>query len=250
MEKYAEAVESERMKVVEEVLAELVQSARSALGPDLLSVLLFGSAAEGRLRPNSDVNVLMLLKEFEPRGIDAMRESLRAAHAAARVETMFLLEDELPVAAELFAVKMNDMRARHRLLHGVDPLANLDIGEAELRRRLREVLLNQAIRLRERYALVSLREEQLSRVLGEAAGPLRAAAAALLQLQGDSAASPRAALERVAAATGDDSFVGAVALLPQARMCQTLAPGAGGPGLLALARLAGHLRLSLEGAAP
>ena len=35
-------------------------------------------------------------------------------------EVMFLLEDELPVAAELFAVKFNDIRNRHRVLYGSD----------------------------------------------------------------------------------------------------------------------------------
>lgn len=242
------ALDAERLGTAEAVLAEIVQAASSALGCDLLSVLLFGSAAEGRLRANSDVNVLMLLKSFDAQRIDALREPLRLAHAAARVEVMFLLETELPVAAELFAVKFNDIRSRHRVLFGSDPVQALQIDEAELRRRLREVLLNLAIRLRERYVLVSLREEQLVRVLAEAAGPLRASAAALLKLQGKPAAAPREALESVAAATRDETFIQAVALLPLAREQQRLPPGTGGPALLALSQLASHLRLALEGA--
>jgi len=245
----ATAADAERLATVEAVLAEIVRAADAALGADLLSVLLFGSAAEGRLRARSDVNVLMLLRAFDAQRIAALRELLRLAHAAARVEVMFLLEDELPVAAELFAVKFNDIRARHRVLHGSDPVQALPIDEAELRRRLREVLLNLAIRLRERYVLVSLREEQLPRVLAEVAGPLRASAAALLRLQGKACASPREALETVAAATRDAAFVEAVALLAQARQQQSLPSGAGGPALLALSRLASHLRLALEGAA-
>ncbi len=238
----------ERMGVVDEVLSELVLSATAALGNDLLSVVLFGSAAEGRLRANSDVNVLLLLKSFDVSRIDALREPLRLAHAAARVEVMFLLEDELPVAAELFAVKFNDICNRHRVLYGSDPVRGLPIDEGELRRRLREVLLNLAIRLRERYALVSLREEQLVRVIAEVAGPLRASALALLRLQGKSALAPREALESIAAATGDEAFIKAVALLPLARQEQRLPAGEGGPALLALSRLAGHLRAALEGA--
>jgi predicted nucleotidyltransferase len=243
----ANDADAERMSTVEAVLAELVPAASAALGADLLSVVLFGSAAEGRLRANSDVNVLMLLKTFDASHIDALREPLRLAHAAARVEVMFLLEDELPGAAELFAVKFNDICNRHRVLYGNDPLVGLQIDAGELRRRLREVLLNLAIRLRERYALVSLREEQLVRVIAEVAGPLRASAVALLRVQGKAALAPREALEGVAAATGDDAFIKAVALLPLARQQQSLPAGTGGPALLALSRLAGHLRAELEG---
>jgi hypothetical protein len=243
----ASADDAEHVNTVEAVLAELVSAANEALNTDLLSVVLFGSAAEGRLRANSDVNVLMLLKTFDVSRIDALREPLRLAHAVARVEVMFLLEDELPVAAELFAVKFNDICNRHRVLYGIDPLVALQIDESELRRRLREVLLNLAIRLRERYALVSLREEQLVRVIAEVAGPLRASAVALLRVQGKTALAPREALEAIAAATGDDAFISAVALLPQVRQQQCLPAGAGGPALLALSRLAGHLRAELEG---
>jgi hypothetical protein len=73
---------------------------------------------------------------------------------------------------------------------------------------------------------------------------------ALLNLQGKTAVAPREALEAVAAATLDDSFIEAVALLPQARQQQSLPPGTGGPALLALSRLASHLRLALEGVVP
>jgi hypothetical protein len=161
---------------------------------------------------------------------------------------MFLLVEELPVAAELFAVKFNDICHRHRVLFGPDPLHSLAIEPAELRRRLREVLLNLAIRLRERYALVSLRDEQLAKVLAEVAGPLRAAAAALLQLQGKVAVAPREALETVAAATGDSACVEAVALIAQARQQGQLAVGSGGPALIALSCLATYLRVTLEAA--
>lgn len=240
--------DAERMATLEVLLTELVRAASAALGSELVSVLLFGSAAEGRLRANSDVNVLMLIKSFDAQRIDLLREPLRLAHAAARVEVMFLREDELPVAAELFAVKLNDIRSRHRLLYGSDPVQSLSIDPLELRRRLREVLLNLSIRLRERYALVSLREEQLARVLAEAAGPLRAAALAVQSLQGKTVLAPREALEAVALETRDDEFIRAVALLPLARAQAPLPAGAGGPALLALSRLASNLRQALEGA--
>ncbi len=51
--------------VVEPVLAELAEAARGAFGTALVSVLLFGSAAENRLRASSDVNLMILLERVE-----------------------------------------------------------------------------------------------------------------------------------------------------------------------------------------
>lgn len=238
-----------RINELEKVLSELVDVARQCLGADLVSAALFGSGAEDRLRPGSDVNVLFVLESFDAAKVDALRPALRTAHAALRVEAMFLLRAELPVAAELFAVKFNDIRTRHRMLHGPDLLKDLAIDDAELRRRLREVLLNLAIRLRERYVMVSLREEQLVAVIADAAPPLRASAMALLKLRGIEAPSLRAALETVVAGTGNSAFSAAVANLSQARQERQLPPGVAGPMLLALSQLATHLREQLEGGA-
>ena len=55
-------------------LDAFVDSARTALSPDLASIVLFGSAAEGRLRATSDVNVILVLARFDPTRVDQVRE--------------------------------------------------------------------------------------------------------------------------------------------------------------------------------
>ena len=49
----------------EQGLTVLVAAAREALGHTLESIVLYGSAAEGRLRPASDVNVIFVLTSFD-----------------------------------------------------------------------------------------------------------------------------------------------------------------------------------------
>ncbi|WP_157288528.1 nucleotidyltransferase domain-containing protein [Uliginosibacterium gangwonense] len=231
------------------VLDEFVQEAQRAFGEDLLSVILFGSAAEGRMRQQSDVNLIVYLADFEQARVDEFRSALRVCHSAIRASVMFLLRDELPEAARLFAVKFNDIKARHRMLWGNDPFASLVIDKAELRRRTREVLLNLSIRLRERYAMLSLREEQLGPVISEAASPLRSAALALLDLQGETVdMSPRDALIKVAQASQNPGFVSAVEVLSQVREQQSLEVGQGSRVLLQLSALAAYLLASLNAA--
>src|ERR1019366_2045104 len=214
-----------RASELEEGLSELVVAAKKCFAEDLVLVALFGSAAEDKLRPSSDVNVLFVFECFDVAKVDAFRPILRTAHSAMRIEAMFLLRSELPISGELFAVKFNDIRTRHRMLHGPDLLKELIIDEVELMRRRREVLLNLSIRLRERYIMVSLREEQLVTVISNAASPLRASAVAILKLRHIEASSVREALETVVAATGNMTFITAVANLPLARQEQRLAPG-------------------------
>lgn len=179
-------------------LALLVELTQAAFGGALKSIILFGSAAEGMLRPASDVNLLVLLATFDPEKADALREPLRRIAAAIDLHAMFLLEAELPAAMEAFAVKFGDIARRRHVLCGSDPFAGLSPSPEKALARLKQILLNLTVRMREAYLLRSLREEQLVYLISEMTGPLRACASTLLELQGAPAANGKEALARLA----------------------------------------------------
>ncbi len=221
-------------------------SAKAALGPDLLSIVLFGSAAEGRLRATSDVNLILVLSRFDPARIDPLREPMRLARAAIRLEAMFILEPEIGAAAEAFAVKFADIRERHKVLHGSDPFEGLTPSRASMLARLKQILLNFTLRTRERYVLVGLREEQLAIVVADSAGPLRSAAALILALEGRPAPSPKAALETLAAELDAPDWREALAHLSAAREGGSLPKGSAKAAVLALIGLAQAMRARAE----
>lgn len=227
---------------VAEALGLVLEDARVCLGEDLVSAALFGSAAEGRLRPTSDVNLLLVLRRFEPAALDGLRESLRAAEAAVRLAPMIVLEGELPAVAEAFAAKFSDVRRRHRRLLGPDLLSGLAIPRTAQVRRLRQALLNLVVRLRAAYALRSLREEQLALALAGTAGPLRAAAALLLELEGRPPLPPREALATVAKELPAPGVGDALERLSEAREARRLPAGTARPTFLRLLLLAEALR--------
>jgi len=225
---------------VTRALEEFVAAARDALGDQLLSVVLFGSAAEGRLRATSDVNLILVLSRFDPARVDLLREPLRLAHALIGLEVMLLREDEIDAACEAFAVKFADIEHRRRVLFGPDPFVALQVSREAMLRRVGQVLLNTKLRLRERYAMVSLREEQVARVIADAAGPLRAAAAALLRIEGRPQPTPRKALETLANEFGPE-WPPVLARVSEARERARLPPGEAGPLLLRLIELTARL---------
>lgn len=231
---------------VERNLAEFVDSCGAAFRDDLVSVVLFGSAAEGRLRATSDVNVVVVVKQFDKAAADRLRDPLRFAKAAIDLNPMFVAEDELAAAMDAFTLKFADIAQRHRVLHGRDPFAGIEMPRDALIRRLKQVLLNLQIRFRERYILLSPRAEQLTRYLADSAGPLRAAAASLLHLEGRDAASPKEALETLVAEFADPEFGAALAALSLARETQSLDAGTAAPVAMTLMRLIARLRQRVE----
>jgi len=233
-------------ETVERAIVSFVDAAKQAFGPNLISIVLFGSGAEQNLRATSDVNILLVLRRFDQAEADRLREPLRFAHAAVELNAMFLLEVEVPAAMEAFAVKFSDILHRHRVLHGSDPFASATVSDAALLRRLKQVLLNLQIRLRERYILLSLREEQLGRVIADAAPPLRASAASILQLEGNPAPSPKKALERVIAGFNDPALTDVLNAMTHVRGGDRLEPGDAPLVVANLMRLISKLREHVE----
>ena len=228
---------------VSRVLEELVQSACEVLAEQLRAVVLFGSAAEGHMRRSSDVNLVFVLRGFARERVERLREPLAAAQAAVRLRPMFLLESEIEAAAAAFAVKFADILRRRRVLWGSDPFASLTVPRAAIVARLRQVLLNTSLRMRDAYLLRGARAEQLVEVIAESAGPLRAAAAAILELEGKAAASPREALARVAAGLpGGGGWDAILVRVSEAREQGRLAADVAGDTLFGLIELSDRMR--------
>jgi hypothetical protein len=194
------------------------------------------------MRPSSDVNVLVLLAAFDRNKADRIREELRRAHAAIRLEAMFLLEAELPAAIEAFAVKFGDIARRHRILHGFDPFLETKIPRAAAIARLKQTTLNLTLRMREIYIARSLREEQIAFAIADFAGPLRANAATLLELKGGTVVSPKEALEEIAATLlPGGASAELMGRITEARIERALTPGIAGETFFAMIDLAHRL---------
>lgn len=227
---------------VKRILGDFVQVSIESFGASLRSVVLFGSAAEGRLRATSDVNVILVLSAFEQGAADRIREPVRVAQAAVQLRPMFLLESEIGAAARGFAQKFADVARRRCVLYGEDPFASLVISRDIQLFQLRQQLLNLALRLRAFYVARSLREEQLGVGIADAAGPLRSCAAALLELEGHPTKSPKQALENVAASQGDSGWRELLALVSKARETRSLPPGTAGGAVFRLIELILRMR--------
>jgi predicted nucleotidyltransferase len=194
-------------------LSAFLVAARDHLSNDLVSAILFGSAAEGKLGPTSDVNLLLVLRTFAPDKASQLRDALLAAEAAIKLRVMFVQEDELSSAAEFFAQKFADILRRHKIVLGQDVLATLKIARGAEVFRLRQILLNLVLRLRESYVTRGHRPEQVTFILADTLGPLRAACATLLELEGTPNPDSTAALTAVAQSFGSKDAEAAAQIL-------------------------------------
>lgn len=142
----------DEMRSAEELATELAE----LYGATLHSVTLYGSAARGEYREGlSDLNILVLLADTAPATV--RRASAVATRWVERGNPPPLLisERELRRSLDVFPIEYADIRDAHRVLHGPDPFATLEIDPEHLRLQCEHELKSKQIRLRESYLLAA-----------------------------------------------------------------------------------------------
>lgn len=227
---------------------EFIAAAETCLGEDLISLYLFGSAAQDQLRTQSDVNMLVVLKQFCALTHTPLQPALRQARAAIQLHVMFIEQAELQSTADCFTAKFADIKARHRLMRGTDSLVGIDIKLPNLAQSARQMVINFQLRSREQFLIAHSREEQLIKLIASAAAPLRASAAALMAVRSGNwqanTSDGKQALKQLT--DHNPSWSAAVQGLSAARETQTLPEGCAKNYFNALQEIARFLSAELK----
>ena len=128
----------------------LVTRLVSALGSALDAVVLFGSAAGAEHHAtHSDVNVLVLLARLGAAELSpAFAQVTRDWAADGQPAPMIMTTEEFRRSADIFPIEIGDILARHRVLHGVVPFADMRVQRADLRLQLEQEAMGKLLKLR------------------------------------------------------------------------------------------------------
>jgi predicted nucleotidyltransferase len=156
-----------------------------ALGPRLVALLLYGSAARGTHVPKrSDVNTLLICDTVDAALFDALASVVRAWTKAGHPAPLIFTEREWRESADAFPIEYEDMREAHRLLAGRDPWPGIRIERDHLRRQLERELMGKLVRLRQAYGALWAEPKRLAdAIVGSAPGFLTMLRA-VLRLEG------------------------------------------------------------------
>jgi hypothetical protein len=185
-------------------IEQLATRVSAALGPRLVSLLLYGSTARGAPVPGrSDVNTLLICDGADEGLFDALASVLREWRRAGHPAPLIFTEQEWRTSGDAFPIEYEDMREHHRLLAGRDPWAGIRVDRGQLRRHLEHELMGKLIRLRQAYAALRDDPKQLGRVVVDSSAGFFTMLRAVLRLAGRPVpAAPEALVGSAAALVG------------------------------------------------
>ncbi len=134
-----------------EAVERFVDEAREALGENLRSVILYGSAARGEFSlGRSDVNLLVLLGDAGPEALSRIAPVVRRAMERG-LWPVVLSWDELMRSSDVFPIEHLDLKQARQVLYGADPAEEVEVKDEDLRRQLEFEARAKLIRLRQAY---------------------------------------------------------------------------------------------------
>jgi len=122
-----------------------------ALGTRAVCIAVYGSAASDEFAPgHSDVNLLLVLQEVAFGDLRVVGATLaREATPELRIATPLVVTPHfLKDARDSFPIELDDIRARHRLLHGDDLLSAIHVRADRLREQVEREARGKLLRLR------------------------------------------------------------------------------------------------------
>jgi hypothetical protein len=172
-------------KVAQEAFNHLIGDLRATHGENLASVVLYGSAAAGdHIDESSDYNLLIALTRITPEDLRQAQAPLREWRRLGHPLPVYFTVEELRDAADVFPIEFHQMQRARLVLYGVDPFANLEIHDHNLRHQTEYELRSKLIQLRRLYIPASASIEKLTDLMGESLTSFAALFAPALMLHG------------------------------------------------------------------
>jgi predicted nucleotidyltransferase len=150
----------------EKLLNEFVERMRTAAGPNLLSVFLYGSAADGEFHPEySDLNLLCIVSNTSLASLAKIAPVADWWRGKKHHPPLVLTSQELKTSADVFSIEFLDMKQRYRVLFGEDVLRGLDVPMQLHRRQLEYELREKLFLLRQHVLLAGTDDKKLWEVM-------------------------------------------------------------------------------------
>jgi predicted nucleotidyltransferase len=157
------------VKKPEDKLQELVSRMHYACGENLVSIVLYGSAARDDYHEQySDVNVMVILRHLKPSIYPALTGVLNWwSHEEKLRPPMIMTLEEVRESADVFAIEMLDIQAEHKTLYGDDVVATIEVPMNLHRVEVEHDLRTTLLRLRHHLLLTADGDEELKVVMGK-----------------------------------------------------------------------------------
>jgi len=168
-----------------EVFPEVISDSKEVFGEDLVSIILYGSAAEGHYRPGkSDINFLIVLSDTGIDQLDRAFPKMGKWRKRKIATPLFLTEDYIQSSVDVYPIEYLNFQHHYILVYGKDLLKDLVIDPRMLRLQCEREIKGKLLLLRRTFLETEGKPQALMQVIAYSLTAFMAIFEGLLALQG------------------------------------------------------------------
>jgi hypothetical protein len=206
---------------------QLADDIATALGDNLVSLVLYGANARRGYSVGHDaLNLMLVVRNASTTALRPIQPLLADWVKLREPPPLIVTEQEWKGSTDVFPIEIEDMRDAHELLKGMDPFAGLETTAEDLRQELEREIRGKLLQLRSEYAAVAPDGKALTRLLLDSVTTFFVLMRALVRLVGGKPqAEPESLVQQAAdAAQLDPSAFDWVVRKISGRTVQALTP--------------------------
>jgi hypothetical protein len=195
------------INIDEKKVTEFVTRIREAAGTNLVSVILFGSAAAGDFHPEySNLNLFCIVRDSSFQSLQALSPVAKWWDKQKQPPPLFMTREEMGRSADVFTIELLDMQQHHRLVFGEDVLKSLSIPLTLHRIQVEYELREKLSLLRQHLLLASGDDKRMWELLLRSVSSFATLFRhALMAVNGESPVGKRETIKTLAAKLGFDA---------------------------------------------
>jgi hypothetical protein len=146
----------------QENIDEFVKRARETAGPNIESIILFGSSVSGDFHPGlSNLNLLCVLRDSTFAALQTLAPVAKWWDRQKQPPPLCMTRQELERSTDVFTIELLDMQQHHRVLFGEDVVQGLRIPMGLHRVQVEYELREKLILLRQQVLLATGKDSRL-----------------------------------------------------------------------------------------
>lgn len=144
-------------------IRDFADSLKNIYQQDLVSVVLYGSAASGEfVDKHSNLNILVVLKNTD---LENLKLSQGIIRKSPMINPLFLTEGYIKTSTDVFPIEFLDMQENYFVLYGKDVLRDITVETNNLRFQCEQELKAKLVNLRQLYLRLNKNNPALRNLL-------------------------------------------------------------------------------------
>ncbi|MBN1755700.1 nucleotidyltransferase domain-containing protein [bacterium] len=153
---------------VEHIKEEFTLDLKKAFGDELVSIVLYGSAARGQyIKGKSDINFMIVLTGKGMEKLDTIIDTIKNWRKKKVAMPLFFTKFYVLHSLDSFPLEFLNIKAHYQLIYGEDILKDITINKNDLRLQLERELKGKLLKLRQYYLETRGKKRRLLQLISD-----------------------------------------------------------------------------------